>query len=260
MLKPTSQTKRRVLITRPEKKAQQLALSLNQQGIACANQPLFDYQALASNNSSKALLTNVDILIFVSVAAVEFAHASYAANHWQFGKIFAVGSATQKALHMLGVNNVITPSQENSEGLLALPSLTQHIDGKTITIIRGNGGREHLANTLNNRGGKVAYLESYQRVWRVLAKDISKQWYQQKINCIVVTSNAILEKLVQLITEQDQQSETQLIADYWRAQCLWVATSERIANKAKQLGLLQVTISAGASEQALCATLQSLPC
>ncbi len=258
MLTATSQTKLRVLITRPEKKAQQLALSLNQQGIACANQPLFDYQALANSNSSKALLTGVDILIFVSVAAVEFAHACYPAHHWQFGKIFAVGTATQKALHMLGVNNVITPSQENSEGLLALPSLTQHINEKTITLIRGNGGREHLANTLISRGGKVSYLESYQRVWRVLTKNISKQWYQQQINCIVVTSNAILEKLVQLIVEQDQQSEAQLIADYWRAQCLWVATSNRIADKAKELGLVHIITSAGASDQALCETLQSL--
>ncbi len=258
MLTTTSQTKLRVLITRPEKKAQQLALSLNQQGIACVNQPLFDYQAFANSNSSKALLTDIDILIFVSVAAVEFAHACYPAIDWRFKKIFAVGTATQKALRMLGVNNVITPSQENSEGLLALPSLTQHIDGKTISIIRGNGGREHLANTLIGRGANVYYLESYQRVWRVLTKNISKQWYQQQINCIVVTSNAILEKLVQLIIAQDKQSETKLIADYWRAQCLWVATSKRIADKAKQLGLLQVTISAGASDQALCETLQSL--
>jgi len=258
MLTTTNQTPLRVLITRPEQKAQRLALSLNQQGIACVNQPLFDYQALANHNASKALLTGVDILIFVSVAAVEFASATYSVNHWQFGKIFAVGSATKNALHKLGVNNVITPQQENSEGLLALSALTQNIGGKNITIIRGNGGREYLASTLSKCGAKVSYLESYQRVWRVLAKDISKQWYQQQINCIVVTSNAILAKLVQLVLEQDKQSDTQKLENYWRTQCLWITASERIADKAKKLGLLQVTISTGASDQVLTETLQAL--
>jgi len=258
MLTITNQTPLRVLITRPEQKAQQLALSLNQQGIACVNQPLFDYQALANHDTSKALLTDIDILIFVSVAAVEFADANYSVNHWRFGQIFAVGNATKKALHKLGVNNVITPQQENSEGLLALSSLTQNIDGKNITIIRGNGGREYLATTLNKCGAKVSYLESYQRVWRILAKDISKQWYQQQINCIVVTSNAILEKLVQLVLEQDKQRDSQKLENYWRTQCLWITASKRIADKAKQLGLLQVTISAGASDQVLTEALQAL--
>ena len=258
MLTTTNQAPLRVLITRPKQKAQQLALSLNQQGIACVNQPLFDYQTLANHSASKALLTGSDILIFVSVASVEFADTSYSANLWQFGQIFAVGSATKKALHKLGINNVITPQQENSEGLLALSSLTQNIDEKNITIIRGNGGREYLASTLNSRGAKVSYLESYQRVWRVLAKDISKQWYQQQINCIVVTSNAILEKLVQLVLAQDKQSESQKLANYWRTQCLWITASKRIADKAKQFGLLQVTISAGASDQVLAETLQAL--
>ncbi len=258
MLTTTNQTPLRVLITRPEQKAQQLALSLNQQGIACVNQPLFDYQAFANHSTSKTLLTDINIAIFVSVAAVEFANASYPANLWQFEQIFAVGSATKKALQILGINNVITPNQENSEGLLALPALTQHVDRKNITIIRGNGGREYLANTLNSRGANVAYLESYQRVWRVLAKDISKQWHQQQINCIVVTSNAILAKLAQLVLNRGEQSDSQKLADYWRTQCLWVTASKRIADKAKQLGLLQVIISSGASDQVLTETLQAL--
>lgn len=247
-----------VLLTRPEKKSQQLTLLLNQQGITCVNQPLFDYQALADINTSKALLSAKNILIFVSVAAVDYAHASYPTHDWQYDEIIAVGSATQKALQKLGVSNVITPHQENSEGLLALPELINHIAGKTITIIRGNGGREHLAKTLTKRGSEVSYLESYQRVWRILAKDISNQWYLQKINCIVVTSNAILEKLVQLTIGQQNQNESLPLTNYWAEQCLWVVVSQRIADRAKQLGLLRVTICTGASEQVLCKLLSSL--
>lgn len=254
----TSQTPLKVLITRPEVKAQQLAMSLNKQNIACVNQPLFDYQVLADNTMSKTLLTTADFLVFVSVAAVEFAHECYPAHQWVFEKVYAVGSATKKALQALGVMNIITPQQENSEGLLILPSLAQHISGKNITIVRGNGGREHLADTLKTRGGKVSYLESYQRVWRVFSKDIGKQWYEQKINCIVITSNAILEKIVQLIVEKHRENKYLLMDNYWQRKCIWVATSKRIAEKAEQLGLLQVFISAGASDQAITETLQLL--
>lgn len=235
-------------------------MSLKQQGIACVNQALFDYQALATSNTSKTLLTGVDIIIFVSAAAVEFAHLSINAKNWQFGQVFAVGKATKKALQSLGVSHIITPNQENSEGLLALPALIQDITGKTITIVRGDGGREHLADTLIGRGAKVSYLESYQRVWRVLAKDISKQWHQQQINCIVITSNAILEKLVQLVLSPDEQSTHQPLADYWRKKCVWVVASKRIADKAKELGLVNIVTSAGASEHELTETLQALQC
>ena len=245
-----------VLITRPDNKTKQLALLLKQQGIACVNQPLFDYQVLADYNTTKSLLTSQEILIFVSVAAVEFAAATYPASNWQYNKIYAVGNATKNALQLLGINNVEVPSQENSEGLLALLQLSDHLNDKSVTIVRGNGGREYLADTLIKRGYQVSYLESYQRVWRVLAKDISKQWYQQQINCIVVTSNAILEKLVELSIGQYRESDNHAMIDFWRKQCVWIVVSQRIADKAKAYGISNITISAGASAQAI---YQALP-
>ena len=247
-----------VLITRPTKKAQALAESLAKVDIACVNQPLFDYQALADHQTSKRLLTTGNIIIFVSVAAVEFAHAAFSAQHWQYRHIIAVGSATKAALQGLGVKDIICPQQENSEGLSALPELNKKFGYEPITIVRGNGGREHLAQHLNKQGAKVNYLQSYQRVWRTFTEDIGKQWFKQKINCIVVTSNAILEKLVQLIAVQQEQNNTQQLAEYWRNQCLWVVASQRIANTAKQFSLSKVVISNGASEKAITTALKQL--
>jgi len=245
-----------VLITRPEKKAQTLAESLATTGIACVNQPLFDYQPSADFQASKRLLTNADIIIFVSVAAVEFAHAIFAAPNWRYQHIIAVGRATKAALQQRDISNVLCPQQENSEGLLTLPELNKKFHRESITIVRGNGGREHLANHLEKNGAKVNYLESYQRVWRTFTEDMGKQWFKQQINCIVVTSNAILEKLVQLIIEE--QDHDQQLADYWRNQCLWVVASQRIATNAQQLGLSLVVLSNGASEKAIAAALRQL--
>jgi len=230
------------------KKAQALSSALEEQNIACVNQSLFDYQLLANSQISANLLVNCDIVIFVSVAAVEFAHKSFAASNWHYQHIVAVGKATKAALQQLGINNILCPVQENSEGLLTLAVLNKSLCNKSITIVRGDGGREYLAEHLTKSGANVRYLESYQRIWRTFTKDISKQWFKQQINCIVVTSNALLEKLIQLTIEQN---DIQSLTSHWRNQCLWVVASQRIADKAKLLGLERVTISDGASEQAI---------
>jgi len=281
-----------ILITRPEPKALVLATYLTQtlpqqlnftHPIQCTTQPLFDYQPLASQTDIKQAIQKTTeqaspIFIFVSVAAVKFAQQSYALTNWlansgNSAQIFAVGQATQKALQTLGFNQVICPEQENSEGLLALPSLQASIFKQValkqglkpaIIIVRGNGGREHLKEQLTMRGAQVCYIESYQRVWRTFPKAITKQWQDQKINCIVVTSNDLLKKLVQLIKQGTEQSATQdtkqnsgithsakSLPSYWQKQCLWIVASQRIADNAKALGLEKIINANGANEYAI---------
>lgn len=246
-----------VLVARPIEKSRALTLSLNKEGIACVTQPLFDYQPLADDKQSRELLTSADIVIFVSVAAVEFAHANIPATHWQYQHVIAVGKATKAALLALELKNIHCPSQENSEGMLTLNVLTESLSNTNITIIRGNGGREHLATELIKRGAKVNYLESYQRVWRTFPKDIEKQWYQQQINCIVVTSNALLEKLIQL-TQATNVGVDSVVTKHWKEHCIWLVASKRIADKAIQLGLINVVQSDGANDQAISITLQKI--
>ncbi len=246
-----------VLVVRPEKKAQALSSLLSKQDVTCISQPLFDYQPLADNQQSKQMLTTADIIIFVSVAAVEFANICIAAKHWQYQHIIAVGKATKAALHALALENIHCPSQENSEGLLTLSLLNKNVLNKKITIVRGDGGREHLATELNKRGAATQYLESYQRVWRTFPKDIDKQWHQQQINCIVVTSNALLEKLIQLVKATDINVNNEM-TEYWRHHCTWIVASKRIANLAQKLGLANVVQSDGANEKAISTALETL--
>lgn len=243
-----------VLITRPTTKSQALAESLATVNIACVQQPLFDYQPLADYQTSEKLLVNSDIIIFVSVAAVEFSQLTFASQNWRYQHIIAVGKATKTALQLSGINPVICPKQENSEGLLALGELSKDLNHKSVTIVRGDGGREHLAQQLITAGATVNYLESYQRIWRTFAKDISKQWLKQQINCIVVTSNALLEKLVALTINNHEQHSV----DYWQNECTWLVASQRIGDKATQLGLTKVVISDGASAQAITAKLRQI--
>jgi len=249
----------KVLITRPEAKAQQLALLLNEQDITNTCQALFDYQPYASTQATNTALQSADILIFVSVAAVEFAHASspFLVNSLPKGSsqlFIAVGNATKQALLALGITQVLSPpqQQEHSEGLLKLTELA-HVRNKKVVIFRGNGGREHIANCLIQRGADVSYIESYQRVWRTLPKNIATQWQAQQINCIVITSNDILLALIKYLTSATDNTD-----NYWQTQCLWIVVSERIEQNAKDLGLIHVMNTQSANSQILCKTLQAL--
>jgi len=247
--------KLKVLITRPEEKSKQLALLLKQQGIANISQPLFDYQKNTSAEAVQNALEHADIVIFVSIAAVEFTHRCYDLNNVSNNKkltFIAVGQATKKALITLGVSNVLVPTQENSEGVLLLPVL-QQVKHNNIVIFRGNGGREHIATKLTQRGAKVCYIESYQRVWRTLTKNIAQQWQAQQINCIVVTSNDCLMALLAFI--QDDKGK---LSNYWQLDCLWLVVSSRIENNAKAIGLQKVVNSHSANTEILAETLKKL--
>lgn len=244
----------KVLITRPEVKAQQLALLLAKQSIESTCQALFDYQPYARTAEIQSALHHGNILIFVSVAAVEFTHASYPLIDSNQHTYFAVGKATKQALHAIGIDNVLSPpaQQEHSEGLLSLTELLD-VQNKSVVIFRGNGGREHIATTLKRRGAKVSYIESYQRVWRTLTKDIAEQWQAKQINCIVVTSNDILLALVKYL-------ESTASSNYWQTQCLWLVVSNRIEDNAKALGLTHIVNTHSANSQILSNTLQELSC
>lgn len=240
-----------ILITRPEPSGRQLADTLSTAGYNCYCQPLFEYQAKASRNEIKQTLAQISAqpwLIFVSVAAVEFAHQQLPISKWQADKIFAIGDATKKRLLALGVAQVIAPEKQISEGLLATPELNS-VENQHIVIVRGDGGRELIATTLAERGAKVTYIESYQRQWLNLDQSYIQQWRNLKINCFIITSNALLETVVQLIKGDD---------NFWQNTCLWLVASERIADNAARLGLDNIVCSHGASDQAILSCLRNM--
>lgn len=239
-----------VLITRPDKAGRVLAQQLKSVGIDAWCQPFFDYLPFANKEKTQKLIKQNPqaIIIFVSVAAVEFAHHTVNFSHWQQKIIIAVGDATKTALKNLGVN-AISPELHTSEGLLTLDALHEtKTNNQTIIIVRGDGGREHLAQQLNLRGANIHYLESYQKVWLPLTQNHVRQWKNQQINCIVITSNALLESIVHLIKNSDS---------YWQTTCLWVVASSRIAKRAKELGLENIVNANGANDQAMLSAITS---
>ncbi len=228
-----------VLLTRPLEKSQLLAKELSPFVNHIEISPLFDYQVGTDHSKLKQLLTNtkIDAIIFVSQAAAHFALQTVPIESLNNIAIrIAVGTATANALQNAGVEQITVPNEHTTEGLLVLPEL-QDVKQKSILIIRGNGGRETLKQQLQLRGANVAYNEVYKRVWFIdKARQSVHQWQAEKVNCVVVTSNELLEKALSL-------SESA----HWLKQCIWVVASERIANKAKIAGLNHVHNAQGAS-------------
>jgi uroporphyrinogen-III synthase len=116
-------------------------------------------------------------------------------------KLLAVGQGTARALHDLGILNILTPSDGfDSEALLALPELT-HVADKKILIIRGDGGRPLLGDTLKSRGAQVHFAECYRRLPPPLP--LSALIAAQP-DALTVTSSEAVSYLHDLLNEQNK--------------------------------------------------------
>lgn len=226
-----------ILLTRPLEKSQKLAKDLTPLANNIVITPLFAYQSGKDHSLLKQQVSNINTIIFISQAAVEYALSVISRDDLrQVKQVIAVGDATKNALHLADINQVIVPQEHTSEGLLNLIELSNVAD-MPILIVRGNGGREYLKQQLELRGANVAYNEIYQRCWLDLdQKHTIEQWRKAQINCIVITSNELLMQLNQYVKQHN-----------WLKQCLWVVASSRIETNARALGLENVINAQGAN-------------
>ncbi|GAA5136005.1 uroporphyrinogen-III synthase [Thalassotalea piscium] len=241
-----------ILVPRPKVPGEKLSQQLKLAGFKALAQPIMTYKATTSEAKIRQHLADYqpNVLVFVSIAAVEYAQEHFSLHLWQqisnIETIIAVGPTTQAALKQCNITS-LCPDTYDSEGMLALPIFCQtSLNQYRVTIIRGEDGREHLASTLKEKDAKVNFLPVYEKVWLNFPTDQAEHWRKAQINCIVVTSNAFLDNLVRIINITD---------DYWKNTCLWVVISERIAVSATALGLKNVINTNGATDQAILTTL-----
>lgn len=154
-----------ILVTRPAERAGALAGLIEQAGGHAYVYPALRIEPPRDAASARArlgALEGYDLAVFVSPTAVERAFALLkgipAAT-----RAAAVGAATREALERHGVRDVLTPAEgADSEALLALAPLAD-MTGKRVLIVRGEGGRALLGETLVARGARVDYAECYRR-------------------------------------------------------------------------------------------------
>jgi uroporphyrinogen-III synthase len=190
-----------------------------------------------------------DWVIFASTNAVRFALAICEGSYTppRRTRIAAIGQATAEALNKAGVRvDLIPKPQFNSESLLASPEMAD-VTGQSILIVRGEGGREHLGQTLKTRGAEVAYAEVYRRV--LPEADIAHWidlWRQGHIDVVTITSGEALNNLTQLLgeTKHEFAERTPL-----------VVIGSRIQKLARDQGWRHVISAEPASDEAITETI-----
>ena len=244
-----------ILVTRPLPQGEELVSRLRALGRVAWSFPLIEFtpgRQLPELGGQLASLAAGDLLFALSQHAVEFAHARLQQQGlcWPTAPdYFAIGRTTALALHKVSNRQVRYPlDREISEVLLQLPEL-QNIAGKKALILRGNGGRELLGDTLRERGADVTFCECYQRSARHYdGAEEAMRWQSRGVSTLVITSGEMLQQLWTLIP--------QWYRERWLLSCRIFVVSERLAEQARELGWQDIQVADSADNDALLRALQ----
>lgn len=237
------------VVTRPQPQADEWVARLHALGQPAVALPLLQIAEApdpAAVAEAWARLPAQQLVMFVSPSAVErfFAQAP-AGMSWPAGQAGegapwagSTGPGTERALQAAGVpaSAIVTPpaagGRFDSEALWQQLAPRRDWAGTSVLVVRGEGGREWLADTLRQHGARVHFVEAYRRtapvpdaagqaaLARALAEPAKHVW--------LFSSSEAVRQLPALAPQ----------ADWSRGRAL--ATHERIAEAAAALGFGRV--------------------
>lgn len=251
----------RVLVTRPARQAADWVARLRAAGIDAVDLPLIAIDPApdaAAVRSAWEQLGQMRLAVFVSPNAAEsFFGERPPQVHWPATtRAAAVGPGTSRVLRALGVDPalIVEPASDaaqfDSEALWAQLRTTDWRAARVL-IVRGDGGRDWLAQTLRAQGAEVSAVCAYLRGAPRL--DASQQ---------ALLAGALLAPRRHLWFFSSSEAVANLEAlvgtgaDWSRARAL--ATHPRIAASAQRLGFGDVAQARPAFE-AVSACIQSMP-
>lgn len=247
----------RLLLTRPQDECELLAATLAEHGVFSSSMPLLNIVALDQTAEQRDTLAQLDrycAVIVVSKPAARLALQSLDHNQVQVPAAqpwFSVGSATGEVLAKYGLQAHWPEQGDDSEALLALPRLKQalSLDSEPrVLIIRGEEGREMLADSLRSQGVVVDYLSLYRReLPHYPAGTLQAILNSNQLNGVLVSSGQGFKHLQQLAGEQ------------WPAlsKLTLFVPSQRVAEQARAAGAEIVVNCRGANAAALLVALQA---
>lgn len=234
-----------VLVTRPEHQAATLCQHLAAAGFSPVVAPLLNIAPTPLDADLRQQILDLDlfdIVISVSANASRIA-LDYFDEFWPqlpFGQTWlAVGEASAAPLRSAGLE-VWVPGQHDSEGLLTAPAL-QAVAAKRVLILRGEGGRETLAEVLRSRGARVEYANLYRRVAHNYGPgELAALINREGVQAVLLTSGEACTLFVEQLADQSLLQRLTLIVP-----------SKRVQDVAFAAGAHGVLASDGADDQAL---------
>jgi uroporphyrinogen-III synthase len=259
----TEHTNNSVVITRPLAQAVPLAQRVTALGRDAVVFPLLEIEPLTDQAPLRATLQDLSryaMVAFVSPNAIDAAFGILNAWPTAAGVALAVvGEGSRAALAHHGVTDANArifsprdPKRTDSQTLLQALDL-DHLRGKEVLIVRGETGRELLADELRAAGVKVKQVAAYRRASPALDEARRKQLTRllDTSNDWIVTSSEALRNLTAMAQQLgDPSALTKL------QQQQLIVPHARIAETAEMLGLRNLTLTGSGDEQLL-AALQS---
>lgn len=235
---------RRILVTRPAAQSAALVGMIRSQGGEAVCFPLLEIgpvDDLAPLAAAAATLDACDFVVFISPNAVDYGVPGLLAGRaWPSSvRAAAIGPGTVLALSAHGIGPVLVPSERfDSEALLDLPELRpEHVDGRRVLILRGNGGRELLAETLRARGATVDCVSCYRRSAPSDVSALAAWLREDRLDALTISSSEGLRHLWHLLEAPEREALRRLP--------LFVPHA-RIAGEAAGLGLERIVQTAPA--------------
>lgn len=255
-----------VVITRPLEQSRTLADGVRALGLAPVVFPLLDIRPVADSTPLVAALSDLSryaLVVFVSPNAV--AHAMACLVHvtqrspgdvWPADlPVAVVGPASAVALAEHGIapprHRIVQPSDHGEDSRFDSESLFSKLDkaslqGRDVLIVRGNGGREWLADRLREAGATVTIVEAYQRLapqpsaedWAPIRDSLSTTGPVHERQAWILTSSEAVRHLDTLAAATLDQAERERLKD---VQCF--APHARIAEEARALGFERVLLT-----------------
>jgi uroporphyrinogen-III synthase len=226
-----------LLVTRPQPQADEWVTALRTHGVAAQALPLLQIVPLSDPAAVAAWgsLSAHGLVVFVSPGCVKsFFDLRPAAAGWPTGtRAAATGPGTSRALHDAGVPAaaIIEPphdaEQFDSEALWRRLE-AQSWQGQRALVVRGDGGRDWLADRLRERGAEVTFVQAYRRTLPSLTPPqtdlLTAALAAPSRHCWLFSSSQAVEHLCQLAPQSD-----------WSSGCA-IATHPRIASTLRTAG------------------------
>lgn len=157
-----------VLVTRPEPQGRELAELISGLGGEPILFPAIEIELLPEPVVARGLkdFRRFELAVFVSANA---ARAAMPAIRRGGGiprdmRVAAIGPGTAAGLIREGLSGIIVPESGSDSEALLRTFLAMQPAPKRVLIVRGEGGRDWLGESMRETGAEVEYLECYRRV------------------------------------------------------------------------------------------------
>lgn len=247
-----------VVITRPLAQAGALAQQVRAGGREAVVLPLLDIAPLDDAAPLKAALARLPdyaMVAFVSPNAIDAAFAHI--ERWPVRvPVAVVGEGSRTALLRRGVEapiySPLDPAHSDSEHLLDALDL-EALRGRRVLIVRGQSGRELLADALRAAGVQVETVAAYRRSVPPLTPALAARLLDmlERPHDWLITSSEALRGLVALAREAGGEAAVVKLQ-----QQHLIVPHQRIFETAAALGFSHLTQS-GSGDERLLAALQS---